>query len=389
MSSRPSLFFLFKSFFTVGASSFGGYASLVAVVQRILVERHKTIEDETIVKGFSIASLLPGPVAVNTVTYIGYTLAGWSGAFVSMFAVILPSMMLMMVFAFLYETYSTLPEISSFLAGVIPVVMALILSAAYNIGKKGLVNIKHYIILALVFLLQIFFHGYWTFIISFIIGGSLGFLFFKDKSLPVAKVSKMHFKKLHIIVLLLLAFTVLLNFIELPYNNINLNLATVFSGISLSLFGGGYVMIPMLNDIIVLQKGWLSNAEFMNAIALGQVTPGPILTSATFIGYKLNGIVGAIIATTGIFLPSGLLMILVSDMLKKVDDNPSWRAIFEGLKPVIVALMLSSIIVLGKSIENWWISGIIAIVSALLIIRYKVNFLWLIGVAGLLGIFLI
>ena len=148
-------------------------------------------------------------------------------------------------------------------------------------------------------------------------------------------------------------------------------------------------MIPMLNDIIVLQKAWLTDVEFMNAIALGQVTPGPILISATFIGYKLNGIWGAIIATIGIFLPSGLLMILVSDTLKKVDQNPGWRAIFEGLKPVIVALMLASIVVLGKSVENWLILGSIAAISVVLIIRYKVNFLWLIAVAGLLGIFLI
>ena len=217
----------------------------------------------------------------------------------------------------------------------------------------------------------------------------MGFIFFKENNAPVSNVSKIHYKKTHLVVVVILLITVLLNFIEFPGDNINLSLASVFSGISLSLFGGGYVMIPMLNDIIVLQKGWLSNTEFMNAIALGQVTPGPILISATFIGYKLNGIWGAIIATVGIFLPSGLLMILVSDTLKKVDKNPGWRAIFEGLKPVIIALMLASIVVLGKPIENWWISGIIATISAVLIIRYKVNFLCLIGAAGLIGIFLI
>ena len=179
MSNRPSLFFLFKSFFIVGASSFGGYAALVAVVQRILVERHKTIDDDTIVKGFSIASFLPGPVAVNTVTFIGYSLAGWSGAFVSMFAVLLPSMVLMIVFAALYETYGALPQISNFLAGVIPVVMALIISVVYNMGKKNLKNGKHLVILVLVLVLQLFFKGYWTFILSFIIGGSLGYFFFK------------------------------------------------------------------------------------------------------------------------------------------------------------------------------------------------------------------
>jgi chromate transporter len=389
MRTKPGLLFLFKSFLIVGATSFGGYAALVAVVQRILVERKKVIEDEVIVKGFSIASLLPGPVAVNTVTYIGFSLAGWSGALISMIAVILPSMILMIVFAILYETYSALPAISNFLTGVIPVVAALILSAAYNIGKKSFISFTHYIIIALVLLIQFFFSGYWTFFLSFLVGGGLGYLFFKDSSATVTGSSQIKFKKWHFLVLLVLALTVLLNFIELPWQGININLATVFSGISLSLFGGGYVMIPMLSDILVLQKGWLTAIEFTDAIALGQVTPGPILISTTFIGYKLSGIWGAIIATVGIFLPSGLLMILVSDTISKVDRNPGWQAVFAGLKPVIVALMLASIVVLGKSIENWWFSSIIAIISAFLIIRYQVNFLWLIAVAGILGIFLI
>lgn len=387
MSSRPSLLFLFKSFLIVGASSFGGYAALVAVVQRILVERHKSIKNETIVEGFSIASVLPGPVAVNTVTYIGYSLAGWSGAFVSMLAVILPSMLLMIIFASLYETYNTFHQINNFLAGVIPVVMALILSASYNIGRSSLKKPSHFIIMILVLIVQLLFQGYWTFILSFLIGGGMGFVFFREKDSLASHNSKIQLKKGHFIVVVILLFTILLNFLELPWNNINLSLASVFSGVSLSLFGGGYIMIPMLNDIIVIQKSWLTNTEFMNAVALGQITPGPILISATFIGYKLNGIWGAIISTIGIFLPSGLLMILVSESLKKVIQKPGWRAIFEGLKPVIVALMLSSILVLGKNVENWWISGIIAVISAVLIIVYKVNFLWLIGVAGLIGIF--
>ncbi len=387
MTNQPILLFLFKSFLIVGASSFGGYAALVAVVQRILVERYKAIKDETIIKGFSIASILPGPVAVNTVTYIGYTLAGWPGAIVSMTAVVLPSMLLMIAFAILYETYSSLPVLTNFLAGVIPVVMALILSAVYNIGKKNLTSLKHYFILIIVLALQFFFHGYWTFIASFFIGGSLGFLFFKDSKPRITNVAKVKFRKIHLFVSIILLLTIVLNFIDVPTDNINLRLASVFSGISLSLFGGGYVMIPMLNDILVLRNGWLTSTEFMDAIALGQVTPGPILISATFIGYKLSGITGAVIATIGIFLPSGLLMILVSDRLKNLEQNSAWQAIFEGLRPVVVALMISSIIVLAMEVEYWWLSGTVGIISAILIIRYKVNFLWLIAGAGIFATF--
>jgi len=387
MTTQPTLLFLFKSFLIVGATSFGGYAALVAVVQRILVERYKVIKDETIIKGFSIASILPGPVAVNTVTYIGYSLAGWAGAIVSMTAVVLPSMLLMIAFAILYETYSSLTILTNFLAGVIPVVIALILSAVYSIGKKNLLSLKHYIILIIVLVLQFTFHGYWTFIASFFIGGGLGFLFFRYTQPYRTNREKIKFRKIHLLVSGLLILTIMLNFIDIPTVNINLSLASVFSGISLTLFGGGYVMIPMLNDIIVLQNEWLTSTEFMDAIALGQVTPGPILISATFIGYKLSGIVGAVIATIGIFLPSGLLMILVSDRLKNIEQNSVWQAIFEGLRPVVVALMISSIIVLGVEVGNWWLSGPVGIISSILIIRYKVNFLWLIAVAGIFATF--
>jgi len=261
MNPKPDLFYLFRTFLKVGLTSFGGYAALVAVVQNIMVERDKTIQDDTIVRGFSIASILPGPVAVNTVTYIGFTLAGWAGALTSMVAVILPSMVLMIGLAFLYERYISIPEISNFLTGVIPVVMAVILSAAFNIGKKTLKDYKYFIILVIVLVLQLIFNGYWIFILSFIIGGSMGYWMFKDPHLPVIKSTRVQYSIIHLAVLTLLLCTIALNFISFPEANINLDLATVFSGVSLTLFGGGYVMIPMLNDIIVIQKGWLTAIE--------------------------------------------------------------------------------------------------------------------------------
>lgn len=382
-----TIVYLFKTFLLVGASSFGGYSALVAVVQRLMVERDKAIENDAIIEGFSIASLLPGPVAVNTVTYIGYSLGGWLGAMVSMVAVLLPSMLLMIVLAFFYERYNYIVEINAFLSGVIPVVMAIIFAAAYKMAKKGFNSYKHVLILVIILALQILFKGYWVFIIGFALGGVSGLFLFKNKNAMLTNQPKVKYTIVHLIVSILLVVALGLNFIKLPTHNINVALATVFSGVSLTLFGGGYVMIPMLNNIIVLQKAWLSNTEFMNAIALGQITPGPILISATFIGYKLNGLWGAIIATVSIFFPSGLLMVLVSDTFKRFNQNRVWKSIFEGLKPVVVALILSSVVILGKSIENWWISGVIFLLSSILLIRYKINFLWLMIAAGIIGFF--
>jgi len=353
-----------------------------------MVERDNSIDDDTIIKGFSIAFLLPGPVAVNTVTYIGYTLRGWSGALISMIAVILPSMILIILLAIFYMQYNTQPKLQSFMLGVIPVVMALITKMAFTMGRKNLTTYKHYIVLGLVFSLQLVIHSYWSFLLSFILGGILGYFFFnttdetlKNKQNPSLKYSS---KRLIVIAFLILCLT--LNFFPLSYASLLLEIGAIFSRVSLTLFGGGYVMIPMLNEILVVEKAWLSNTEFMDAISLGQITPGPILISATFIGYKMYGFWGAIVATIGIFLPSGLLMILISEMFAKIENNKVWKAIFEGLKPVVIALIISSILILSQSIDDWWISGVVFIISSILLLRFNINFLWLIGAAGITGI---
>ena len=170
---------------------------------------------------------------------------------------------------------------------------------------------------------------------------------------------------------------------------INLKLAAVFSKISLTLFGGGYVMIPMLHSIIVEKYHWLNSTEFMDAIALGQITPGPILISATFIGYKIGGISGAFLSTLAIFGPSAMLIIFIADIFKRVNDNRYWLAILEGLKPVIVSFIISSLFILFEASSNVWFTFAVSAISAVLLIRYKINYLYLIlifGVAGLLFI---
>jgi chromate transporter len=386
---KISAFYLLRTFLIVGASSFGGYSSLVALVSKIMVEKDKTIDDNVIVKGFSIASLLPGPVAVNTVTYIGYTLRGWTGALISMFAVIFPSMIIITILGYFYTRYSTQPNITSFMAGVIPVVIALIATVAYRMGRKNLKTIWHFGILILVLAIQLLFSSYIAFMASFLIGGVLGYIFFRKNYEPQQIAVRIKFSIKHITVLLFLTGCLMLNFLPVSFELLLIEIAAVFSRVSLTLFGGGYVMIPMLNEILVSQKAWLTVTEFRDAISLGQITPGPILISATFIGYKMQGIAGAILATISIFLPSGLLMILVSELFKSIEHNHIWQAVFEGLKPVVVALIIASVLILGESVEGWWHAGVIFGLSFILLLRYEINILWLIGAAGLAGVLLL
>ena len=141
---KVTLWYLAKSFLIVGSTSFGGYASLVAIVRNIMVERDRVLDDETIMKGFSLASILPGPVAVNTVAYIGYRLRGWKGGLISFFMVLTPPVLLIMILSHFYQQAVNIEYFDKFLAGVFPVVAAIILTTAINLGKKSLRNFKYY-----------------------------------------------------------------------------------------------------------------------------------------------------------------------------------------------------------------------------------------------------
>lgn len=388
--NNPSLIYLIKTFLIVGASSFGGYSALISVVQDRLVERDKLISNKIIVEGFSLASVLPGPVAVNTVTYIGFSLRGWPGAMVSMVSVITPSFFLMIVLTHFYLQYGAIPEVASIMQGILPVVMGIILTAGYNMSKKNLKNWRQLFILLASLAIQFYFTGYFYYILSLVFGGLMGYLFFlrnipKSNRLAPATTNRKRKAAWHLVFLLVIIFTLVFQNSEI----INLKLAAVFSKISLSLFGGGYVMIPMLHSIIVGKYHWLNSTEFMDAITLGQITPGPILVSATFIGYKIGGITGAFLSTMAIFGPSAMLIIFIADIFKQATNNRYWLAVLEGLKPVVVSFIISSLFILFEASSNVWFTFAISALSAVLLIRFKINYLYLIlifGIAGLLFI---
>lgn len=388
--NNPSLIYLIKTFLVVGASSFGGYSALISVVQDRLVERDKLISNKIIVEGFSLASILPGPVAVNTVTYIGFSLRGWPGAMVSMVSVITPSFFLMIVLTHFYLQYGAIPEVTSIMQGILPVVMGIILTTGYNMSKKNLKDWRQLFILAASLAIQFYFTGYFYYILSLAFGGLMGYLFFlrnmpKSGKLAPATTNRKRKATWHLVFLLVIILTFVFQNSEI----VNLKLAAVFSKISLSLFGGGYVMIPMLHSIIVGKYHWLNSTEFMDAITLGQITPGPILVSATFIGYKIGGISGAFLATMAIFGPSAMLIIFIADIFKRATSNRYWLAVLEGLKPVVVSFIISSLFILFEASVNVWFTFAVSALSAVLLIRFKINYLYLIlifGVAGLLFI---
>jgi chromate transporter len=384
--SKPTLLYLFKTFVIIGISSFGGFSALVAVVINKMVERDKQISEDVIMNGFSLASVLPGPVAVNTVAYIGYYLRGWRGGLLAIFSVVLPSFILVVIATHFYLEYGDLPQVRSIIQGVIPVIIAVIISVAYNMSRKSVTSGKHFLILLAGLIIQFFYSGYLVFILCLLGSALVGLLFFKSEE-EINEAETQRHKADWAPLLLGVAFIISLGVSILTPYNLNLKIFEVFSKISLTLFGGGYVMVPILQDIIVEQMNWLTNIQFVDAIAIGQVTPGPILISAAFVGYKVNGILGALIATLGIFGPSSILMIVLSGGLRKFSTNASWLSMLQAIKPMVISFILYSVWVIGQNLDGYLFSIFIIAVSLIALLKFNLNFLYLIFGFGVLGFF--
>jgi len=392
-----SLQYLFFTFLKIGAISWGGFMALIAVVQKQLVDNDKVIREEVVLDGISLASVLPGAVAINVVTYIGYQLRGFKGAFVSMVATIIPGFILITGLGVIYSTYGELPLISRFFLGILPAISAVILSVAIEMAKKQVKDGKQVIVCILAAICLLTVHSFWATLGTIVASAVTGYIFYmvpipnREKSSPSN--SPFNFKKLFIysscgllILFLFTALILLLGLYKFDWFKLNQTIFLTFSGMSLTLFGGGYVIIPAMQQVIVDGFHWMSTKEFADAIAMGQITPGPVILTATFIGYRVAGILGACVASVAIFIPPGLVMLLLTGFLKRIKDSPVITAIFKGMRPAIIGMIFSAAYTVGKGAELIWPSAAIFLLVLILLVKFKVNVLYMIPLAGVAGI---
>jgi len=396
---KVSLAYLFYTFFKIGLVSFGGHMALISVIQRIMVEKDKALPNEVILNSIGIASLLPGPLAVNVVGQTGYYLRKGPGAVISTLAIILPAFLLMLLLSWAYFSNQQPINWNAAMTYVAGVVSSIILATGLQLYKKEIKgNVKKTILFAVVFLVLLF-TGSYLVTVALLIAGTLTGLILKvqtgagKESKVVGKLSMVAaaenaainlFSRIVFILLLLnqvLFFCNAAKHIGTGYVKIIL----VFTGISLSLFGGGYVMIPIMEALFVKELHWLSTKEFVDAIAFSQATPGPILISATFIGYKVAGLGGALLATAAIFAPSVFMVILVANIMGKYQHNPVIQNMLGGLKTVVVALiMVAAYKIISQEKYDLWLVGTM-LVSFILNYKYKISPVYLIVGAVLLA----
>lgn len=360
--------------------------ALIAMIRRNLVERDAVISDEILTEGISLASFLPGPVAVNVVAYIGYKLSGVAGAFLSVLAVLLPSFLLVCVCSILYFEFGEVYSFDGILLGIVPAIIGIIISVGVSMAKKVCVRWIHFIIAISSFLILFLFSGYWSIVGVLLLAGIVGILT-ESKTPFHAERSTVNFSTSLISLGVLVILVFLFSKFIFPDHMLS-QLFTNFSAVSLTLFGGGYVMIPILKSILVDQLVWFNYEEFVFGISIGQITPGPILISSAFFGYKMAGFAGAIISTIAIFFPSSLLMIGASEAYQRVKGNKLFQAGLVGIKPAVVGLILfsgTSLFIKHAEFYNIWISAGIVVASFLAIFKFNTQTAVVVILSGVLG----
>lgn len=381
--NAPTLQYLFFTFLKIGAVSFGGHMALISIVKNVMVDKDKVIHNDTILEATSIGSILPGPMAVNIVTYIGFLLKGISGAIISMIAVLLPAVILMIGLAWAYFTVGFNQQAGHLLIYINAVVVAIILSTAiqlYTKAKAG--NLIQNLLVLIGIATSAFSNNFYIILGLLAVGGLCGYLFHPQNIKTAIEKVRYRPAPRPIIITFVVLLSLFLIFVTGVYKEVDwlpLKMFLTFSGISLSLFGGGYVMIPIMQSLFVDGMQWISQQEFRDAITFSQVTPGPILVSATFIGYKLLGLPGALIATIAIFAPSATLMLLVSRIYESIKHTHYIQQIVSGIKFTVIGMIAGSAIRLGWNLP-WNASLIILfVISIALTGFYKISPVYLIA----------
>jgi len=341
----PSLFELFINFFMVGAQAFGGHAALAAQIQTEVVARQRWLSLEDFNLSVGLAMLLPGPMAVNVVSNVGFTLRGWAGSLVACLGILTPGFILVLGFAIFYNQLVNVELITIIIQGLLVGVSAVVAIAAYRLCQR-LSNKTEYTILVLTALAFLFAPGAAK---IFVILGAMACALLLSRILPpVATVSSSRNSvavprrvRWCIMLCCVGASLLLVLSTQLNTNVLLLDLAIGFTSHSLILFGGAFSFIPMIGNLVV-DQGWLSAQAFADGVAIAQFTPGPVLISSAFIGYQIGGIGGAIVATIALFGPPAVLINLISGWIKAGNRQAAFKRLFFYVTGVITALIIVS-----------------------------------------------
>jgi chromate transporter len=378
---RASLSELASLFLKLGTIAFGGPAAHIAMMEEEIVRRRRWLDHERFLDLVGATNLIPGPNSTEMAIHVGFVRAGWRGLVVAGTCFILPAMLIVWALAWLYVKYGSMPEATWLLYGIKPVIIAIILQALWGLGRtaiKGLLTG-----LAGIAVMVFFFLGANEILLLF----AAGFVVMAFENLRRGwesnRISGLGFPVISALSAVTLNYTP----VALAVKPVTLSgLTLFFLKIGSILFGSGYVLLAFLRADLVERWQWLTDRQLLDAIAIGQFTPGPVFTTATFIGYLIAGSAGAILATIGIFLPAFVFVAVSNPWIPRLRGS-SWAAGFlDGVNVASLGLMATVTWQLGHTALIDWFTGFLALISAVLVFYLKINSAWLVLGGGIVGL---
>jgi chromate transporter len=373
-----------RYYLRLGVLGFGGPVALVGQMERELVGEKKWLTKDEMREGIAVCQSLPGPLAIQVGIWISYIRGGFWGAWAGGWAFILPNFIIVVALATLYVRFEGLPAVAAIFYGVSPAVIALILHSCYRLTKLGMKDWLEWALAAAAFVITVTVQA--EVALVFIACGIIGLLYYGSFLRPRRGTST----------------TAILGAVPLVAASAPGGLGTILGKLltfflkagSLT-FGSGLVIVPFLEKGLVQQTGWLDQREFLVAVAMGMISPGPVVITATFVGYLvaarfsgslLAGFWGSVVSTIGIFLPSFLLVLIVAPILIRYRQNPNVQGFIKGAYAAAIGTILGACVLLGKIAIGDWLTAVVAFASLVVLFRWKVSNPVLVAATAIIGL---
>src|SRR5690348_12394979 len=371
--ARGSIAEVTRYFLRLGLLGFGGPVALVGQMERELVSDRQWLSKDQMREAIAICQSLPGPLAIQVGIYVSYLRAGFWGAWAGGWSFILPNFVIVAALGALYVHVGDLKPLTAIFYGVSPAVIALILHSCYRLAKLGMEDWIQWAIAAVCFVVTIALHA--EVAIMFIGAGLVGILYYGTiiKRPPASAVP-------------VIAAPVLAQLAPVASASTLGKLLLFFLKAGALTFGSGLVIVPFLEQGLVQQYNWLDERQFLIAVAIGMISPGPVVITATFVGYLVAGFWGSLVSTVGIFLPSFILVLVAAPLLARHRANPNVQGFVKGAYAAAIGTILGASVLLGKIAIGDWLTALIGIASLGALFRWKISNPLLMAITAVIGL---
>jgi chromate transporter len=380
----PSLSSLFLSFLKLGATAFGGPA-MIPYMDKMAVEQRQWLEQKTFRDGVALCQTIPGATAMQTAAYVGFRARGVAGAAVSFIGFGLPAFFLMVGLTAIYVRSASLPPVAAVFHGLQAIVVAIVANATVSFGKTSLKGLRDVVIAAIA--AGLLATGISP-IVVIVLAALLGLTLYKTTSLSGLSVSSVPQSSTAIPVLTIASVAALALVLLFLFERKLFDLAAIMFRIDLFAFGGGFGSVPLMFHEIVEVRSWMDAQTFLNGIALGQITPGPIVITATFVGYIVYGLLGAIVATVSVFLPSFMIVVGVVPYFDRFRNSIYFTRAIQAILCSFVGLLLTVTLRFASNIR-WDVPGVSLAAAAFVALLFKVEIIWIVLLGAVISLSLL